>query len=112
MVAISHIPDSRTLVLLGDTFSRNFYTTFNYDQNVVSMGANSAAFVGQSAEREFARFNIFLIGVLISMACCFCVSLCKKNKKDQIEVDEDLLDPSASFTAPADRVRENEQIFF
>ena len=31
MIAISHVPDSKLLVLLGDTFSRNFYTSFDYD---------------------------------------------------------------------------------
>jgi len=50
MVAISHIPDSEEIILLGDTFFRNFYTSFDYEKDVVSMGVNAAAYVGQRVE--------------------------------------------------------------
>ena len=43
VVQISHISENNDLVILGDTFMRNFYTTFNFREETIGMAVNASA---------------------------------------------------------------------
>jgi hypothetical protein len=42
LIPISPLPDSAGLAILGDTFIRNYYTSFDFDRNTVSFAPNAA----------------------------------------------------------------------
>jgi len=42
LVPISYTPDSQKIMILGDTFMRNFYTVFDFKGNKVKLAVNKA----------------------------------------------------------------------
>ena len=59
------------MYVLGDTFIRNFYTTFDYKADTVSFAVSTNAPVGVTIEKNFTGWVIFsivfgcILGVLI-----------------------------------------------
>jgi hypothetical protein len=41
-VPVSFVPDVMKMGLLGDTFLRNFYSSYNFENDTVSFGVNAA----------------------------------------------------------------------
>jgi len=50
MIAVSWLPDSENMFVLGDTFIRNFYSIFNYEENKVGLAQSVYAPKGTSIE--------------------------------------------------------------
>lgn len=83
-VAISYSDDSSGIYILGDTFLRNFVTTFDYSSNEMRLAINIEAPAGVSVEYKMSGWKIFLIivGCLIFVGLIiWCtIVLCKKRK--------------------------------
>jgi len=93
-IAISAMDDSQGLYILGDTFLRNFVSTYDYKKKAVRLAVNINAPVGTQAIHHIATVNILFVvaGAIIAfiLLYCCCKSACKK-KKGQSKVDKDRL---------------------
>jgi len=83
--------DSQGLYILGDTFLRNFVSTYDYKKKAVRLAVNINAPAGTQAIHHPATFNIVLIIaaaviVFLFLYCC-CKDACKK-KKSESKVDQ------------------------
>ena len=93
-IAISAMDDSQGLYILGDTFLRNFVSTYDYKKKAVRLAVNINAPVGTQAIHHISTVNILFVvaGAIIAfiLLYCCCKSACKK-KKGQSKVDKDRL---------------------
>lgn len=86
LVAIANGGSSSSPYVLGDSFIRNFYTTFDYKKKTISFAKSSNAPAGVSVGRDFTTWAIVgisaacVVGVSIIYAITKkCLRLCKKN---------------------------------
>ena len=56
-VAISFLDDNGGIYILGDTFLRNFVSTFNFAEGRIDTGVNIYASEGTSIETDYGIFN-------------------------------------------------------
>jgi uncharacterized protein YneF (UPF0154 family) len=61
IVPVTHTPDSSGVALLGDTFLRNFYSTYNFETNKVGLAVNSANPWDCTITPHMAGWAIFLV---------------------------------------------------
>lgn len=84
LIAISNAGSDSSPYILGDTFIRNYYTTFDYKKSTVSFAVSSNAPDGVKVDRDFTTWAIVgivasvLVGVVI---CAFVANMCFKWKK-------------------------------
>ena len=93
-VAISYSDDHQGLFILGDTFLRNFVSTFSYKNNTIVLGVNVNAPDGTQIDWRVSMTMIvllFLSGVLFVTACFalyqFCCNLCKRKVDDDMQMN-------------------------
>jgi hypothetical protein len=87
-VGISYSEDSSGIYILGDTFLRNFVTTFDFGRNEMRLTINKYAPSGVKIDYKMSGWKIFLIiigclaavALLVWIACC----LCKKHKAKKL----------------------------
>lgn len=73
LIPVSPLPDSAGLAILGDTFIRNYYTSFDYDKNTVSFAPNAAHEFGAVVQGD-ESFLVFIFAILIMLLfTCICV---------------------------------------
>ena len=79
-VGISYTEDSSGIYILGDTFLRNYVTTFDFKKNEMRLAVNKDAPTGLKVEYKMSGWKIFLIilGCLVAvvlllwLVCCLC----------------------------------------
>ena len=88
-VAISYTDSSGGVYILGDTFLRNFLTTFDYENGKIELSLNVNAPPGITVEFKLSPWMIFgiiagglVVVVLIAWIACCC---CDKIKKRKLE---------------------------
>jgi len=85
---VSSTDDSGGVYILGDTFLRNFVTTFDFENNQMRLTINKNAPAGVIIEYKMGGWKIFgiIAGSLLScilvvwIVCC----CCKKRKKNRL----------------------------
>ena len=91
-VAVTYTDSSSGIYILGDTFMRNFVTTFDYDNYQIEMTKNIYAPDGVSVEWKLSGWMIFgiVVGGLVFIAlvtwlilCCCKRQKAKKAKKNR-----------------------------
>lgn len=94
-IAVSYSADSQGLYILGDTFLRNFVSTYDYKKKAVRLAVSSYAPPGTSAVAHDNPMEIIFIavGALIGLIVLFCIckNCCFKKKKNKSSVDKDRL---------------------
>jgi hypothetical protein len=78
LVPVTHTPDSSGVALLGDTFLRNFYSTYNFETNKVGLAVNSANPWDCTITPHLAPWAIFLIIFALLLTVAGAVTLVKK----------------------------------
>jgi hypothetical protein len=73
LIPISPLPDSAGLAILGDTFIRNYYTSFNFDKNTVTFASNAAHEFGAVVSLNDSFFFFIFAIVIILLFTCICV---------------------------------------
>ncbi len=79
LLAVSTSGSDSSVYVLGDTFMRNFYTTFDYKADTVSFAVSSNAPAGVMIERKFTGWVIFsivfgcILGVLLLALIGYCM---------------------------------------
>ena len=74
LIPISPLPDSAGLAILGDTFIRNYYTSFDFDKNTVTFASNAAHEFGAVVGKD-ESFFVFIFAILIILVfTCVCVA--------------------------------------
>ena len=70
VIAITPISDSQGMYILGDTFLRNFITSFDYKKNTISFAVNPKAPQGTFAAHHMNSTSIvfIVIGVVAAFA--------------------------------------------
>ena len=79
-VAISNTDSSGGVMILGDTFLRNFVTTFDYESSKIELTANINASSNIKVEYKMSGWKIFgiIVGCLVAVlliiwiVCCIC----------------------------------------
>lgn len=88
-VAISYSDDSSGIYILGDTFMRNFVTTFDFKNEEMRMAINVEAPAGVKVEYKMSGWKIFLIivGCLIGLGLIIWITicLCKRRKSQRLQ---------------------------
>lgn len=88
-VAISYSEDSSGIYILGDTFLRNFVTTFDLGNNEMRLAINVEAPTGVSVEYKMSGWKIFLIIVgciaAVALLVWLTICLCKKHKAKRLQ---------------------------
>ena len=83
--------DTQGLYILGDTFLRNFVSTYDYKKKAVRLAVNINAPVGTKAIHHPSTANIlFMIigGIIVFIILyCICKSCCKKKKGSKVDKD-------------------------
>ena len=88
-IAVSYTDSSGGVYILGDTFLRNFVTTFDYESGEMQLTINVNAPAGVSIEYKMSGWKIFgiiagcilfVILVILVIWCCI-----KKQKKAKLE---------------------------
>ena len=81
-IAVSYNSDSSGLYILGDTFLRNYVSTFDYKKGEVRMAVNVNAPTGTSIVYHMGGWEIFgifmlcVFGILLIGFCAFKVYKC------------------------------------
>lgn len=96
-VAVSYSADSQGLYILGDTFLRNFVSTYDFKKKTVRLAVNKNAPVGTAAIAHFSTMNMIyviagsVVGLLILI--CICKKCCgkKKKKNEESKIDKNRL---------------------
>ena len=74
---------------LGDTFLRNFVTTFDFENRKIRLAINKNAPSGITIEYKMSGWKIFLIIVgclaAVALLICLIVCLCKRHKKKTLK---------------------------
>jgi len=65
LIAIANSGSNSSPYIMGDTFMRNYYTTFDYKKKQVSFAVSSNAPDGISVDRDFTGWAIF--GIIASV---------------------------------------------
>jgi len=52
IIAVSYLPDSQGLYILGDSFLRNFVSSYDYEHNKIDIGVNINATDGVVIEKS------------------------------------------------------------
>jgi len=85
--AVSSIPDSQNMYVLGDTFIRNFYSVFNYSTYEVGLAVNTSAPKGTAISGQgltgWAIACIVLACILLLIIIVFCVTRCIKKRRQK-----------------------------
>ena len=75
-VAISYLADSTGMFILGDTFLRNFVTTFDNDHTQMVLAINTNAPEGVSIEFKLSGAQIFgIIVACIAVVACIAAAV-------------------------------------
>jgi hypothetical protein len=94
-VAVSYSADSQGLYILGDTFLRNFVSTYDYKKKAVRLAVNVNAPVGTSAIAHDNPMELIFIaaGGIIGLIVLYCIikNCCCKKKKSKSSVDKNRL---------------------
>lgn len=109
-VAVSYAPNSYDLYILGDTFLRNFVSTYDYKAKKVRLAINANAPNGTDALAIASPMTLttdmmYIIGggiaavLLICCLCKICSSDDKKKKKKKRKDEEERLNSSASASS-------------
>ena len=78
--------------MLGDTFIRNFYTTFDYKADIVSFAVSTNAPAGVTIERNFTGWVIFsivfgcILGIVIIAYIARCVLRKYRKRKEGVSI--------------------------
>mmetsp|Transcript_32628 Transcript_32628/g.23569 ORF Transcript_32628/g.23569 Transcript_32628/m.23569 type:complete len:114 (-) Transcript_32628:254-595(-) len=72
--AVSPIPDSANMYILGDAFLRNFYSVYDFKTKHVIMAVSSGAPPGTSIEKLISGWVIFIIVTFSLLA--FIILIC------------------------------------
>ena len=72
-IGVTAIANSQGMYILGDTFLRNFITTFDYKANTISFGVNPDAPAGVTAVKKANVTEIMMI--IGSIAFVFALGL-------------------------------------
>lgn len=87
-VAISYTDSSGGVYILGDTFLRNFVTTFDYAKGSINLTTNVNAPQGIVIEYKMSGWKIFGIIVLCLASVCLIIWLvvccCKRHRKSKV----------------------------
>lgn len=69
-IAVSHLPDSDNMYILGDTFLRNFVAKFDFKRKSVSLAVNVNAPLGTAVEAHMSTFELtwIIIGSILGLA--------------------------------------------
>ena len=93
-VAISYNDDHQGLFILGDTFLRNFVSSFNFKEGTIQLGVNVNAPGGTQIEWKISfrqMVLVALVGILLVIACLslyqFCCNLCKRQSDDEMSLN-------------------------
>lgn len=87
-IAVSYTDSSSGVYILGDTFLRNFVTTFDYKNGSIDLTINVNAPAGITIEYKMSGWKIFgiilaclaAVGFVIwAIVCC-----CKRNRKNKV----------------------------
>lgn len=72
LIPVSPLPDSAGLAILGDTFIRNYYTSFDFDKNTVTFAPNAAHEFGAVVEKDesFVVFILLIVVILLFTGIC------------------------------------------
>ena len=89
LIPVSPLPDSAGLAFLGDTFIRNYYTSFDFDKQTVTFAPNAAHEFGATLNRDesFLFFIFAILFIFLFAGCCIMIQkykLKKQNKKAEI----------------------------
>jgi len=66
LIPVSPLPDSAGLAILGDTFIRNYYTSFDFEKNTVTFAPNAAHEFGAVVEKD-ESFLVFILAIVIML---------------------------------------------
>ena len=86
IVAVSYLSDSSNLYILGDTFIRNFVSSFDYKKEKIFVGVNVNAPSGTTITKKMSPWQIAgiviacLLGVALIALLVWC--LCKCTRKN------------------------------
>lgn len=83
VIAVSYLADSQGMYILGDTFLRNFYTTFNFGEHAVEFAVSANAPAGVTIETSMSPWAIagICLGSLLILALFIAICFCCKRKK-------------------------------
>ena len=83
VIAVSFLADSQGMYILGDTFLRNFYTTFNFGKDSVEFAISANAPAGVKIETFISPMVIaaICIGSILILALLIACCLCCKRKR-------------------------------
>lgn len=103
-IAVTSIPDSQGIVILGDTWLRNFVSTYDYKANKMRFAVNVYAPAGTTIVEHPAALTtdmLYLIGggvaALIILYClCKCCKSDKKKKKKKSKRETSLTESGSS----------------
>ena len=87
-VAISYTDSNSGVYILGDTFLRNFVTTFDYHNQEMKLAINVNAPDGLKIEYKMSGWKIFAIvlGCILAVICLVMLIMCciKKVRKNKV----------------------------
>ena len=108
-VAVSYSADSMGLYILGDTFLRNFVSTYDYKANEIRLAVNVNAPDGTIAVAHPSSLNMmYVIGggiAALIILICICKVCCgddKKKKKKKRKQDERLTATTVNSDSDSD----------
>lgn len=75
LIPVSPLPDSAGLAILGDTFIRNYYTSFDFDKKTVTFAPNAAHEFGATLNRDesFLFFIFAILFIFLFAGCCIMI---------------------------------------
>jgi len=77
-VAISWTEDSGGVYILGDTFMRNFVTSFDYKNGEIRLAINKNSPIGINIEYKMGGWKIFgiIVGGILGLALIIALLVC------------------------------------
>mmetsp|Transcript_27153 Transcript_27153/g.33760 ORF Transcript_27153/g.33760 Transcript_27153/m.33760 type:complete len:85 (+) Transcript_27153:1156-1410(+) len=80
--------DSGGVYILGDTFLRNFVTTFDFEAGEIRLTINKYASEGVKVEYKMSGVKIFaiVVGCLLALVCFVaCIYYCLRGRKKRAQ---------------------------
>jgi len=114
MIMLGHLSDSQGIYVLGDTFLRAFYTTFDLTNSQIILSVNRNAAIGTLVSTETSSWLYFayFTSVVAGLTLC-CIAFCFTRRCIQRKRNASLLkdfDDNDSITDVKDRSRSKLQI--